>query len=732
MADYPKLIVLTGPEEGQEVTLNNQETITIGRADDNGLVLEDSSVSRHHLTITKREDKWFVRDEKSSNGSSLDDEALRPGIERELKTLDLIKLGVYELRYAEREFSQADVNSKKPAVAAAAVEQVIPKEEVKPKTEDVAVDDKKEVDVDDGNKDEAGVFETNRDELGEAKAEAVNQQIPKMGKGFIIFIVVALLIAVVGILIQFAYKDKDDPQDDIEVTDVIEDDDKVGDDKVGDDTKETNLDTSKEDIKDLLLDDKKDGDDTETTEDTKTNDPTVLSLKNDPDTKEDTNIEFKEYAVFLEVKSEPLPATIHFLGKRLGIAPIKENITIKPKKKYEIVADFQLKELNDVYRKKVSFVGKPTEDVIEVKVDAEIGVLKISKLPRRSEFYLEGYYAYDKLKANPVKITDIIYGKPIYLPYGKYVVELREKTKVAGSENKITQIRFQREYTINKSNRSLILKVSDKDLNYFPAVIKSVPNHADVFYGEEKVGTTPFEGKLPLGPHKLKIVKEGYFPETIDINMNMNSVYHRKVTLKTSKIGELINDAKEKLRLAQNNSAINLLVDALKYGGSRKEKAEAYFLLGDTYIKKKQYSQALPYFKKAKAHELFKEKASLGLIKCYHGLGKKNQALTQIVQVMANFSKKTPPVLRNEAKNIFKRISPVNSVIYIYTEPSGASVFVNDKPISQDTPLILSDLNLGNYRIRIEKAGYDAFKTKQNLSVSDFVMVKVKLKPEKL
>ncbi|MFA5187218.1 MAG: PEGA domain-containing protein, partial [Patescibacteria group bacterium] len=66
---------------------------------------------------------------------------------------------------------------------------------------------------------------------------------------------------------------------------------------------------------------------------------------------------------------------------------------------------------------------------------------------------------------------------------------------------------------------------------------------------------------------------------------------------------------------------------------------------------------------------------------------------------------------------------------YVYSDPSGATVTVNDKPVAQQTPVILHDLPLGSYRIRIEKAGYLPTDLSLSMSVNEFNPVIVKLKP---
>jgi len=107
------------------------------------------------------------------------------------------------------------------------------------------------------------------------------------------------------------------------------------------------------------------------------------------------------------------------------------------------------------------------------------------------------------------------------------------------------------------------------------------------------------------------------------------------------------------------------------------------------------------------------------------------RALKAIVEVLVNIGEHTPAKIKTAANAAFKSISPVKSVMYVYTDPPGAQVFLNDKRIQQDTPLILSDLGLGNYRLQFEKAGFEVFSTKQNVRIGEFVMVKVKLNAQK-
>ena len=65
----------------------------------------------------------------------------------------------------------------------------------------------------------------------------------------------------------------------------------------------------------------------------------------------------------------------------------------------------------------------------------------------------------------------------------------------------------------------------------------------------------------------------------------------------------------------------------------------------------------------------------------------------------------------------------------VHSEPEGARVFLNDKLMEQQTPLILPDLSLGNYKVHIEKDGYLPQDLSISLSVNEFNPVLVKLKP---
>ncbi len=731
---FPKLIVLSGPEEGKEFELTGQETFLIGRSDDNNIILDDTSLSRHHVTLQYQNDAWTIRDEGSRNGTFLNEAKLDPAITTPLNNLDLIRIGIYELRFATQEFTEDDIKDLPP----------IDKQTLfsDPSETDIAskVDTKEPTGEfsDELSKELEQPMETDHEELNKDNKQITPEDShytkQKTGKSLMIFTIIALFFCILGLIIFFTYEHLNSAKDeeidtfsDEAITEEIEKTEETPDPKKEEESKTEVTPPTEEAATTVKTEKPEQKEDKPPIKEEVTVTPVFLDKE-----KSDKTQPMREFTVILDIKAEPLPATIYLQDERLCITPCRQNISAKANTIYTLYADYDLRELNDIYRKKVEFKVKPNTDVIEMDINAKIGTLKVLRLPRRIEFYLEGYYDYDKLKANPAKINDVVYGKPIYLPYGKYFVELREKTKIAGSESTITEIRFQREYHITDENRLIKINVSDRDLQFFPAIIKSVPPNATVYYGGEKVGTTPYNGALPLGANQLKVSKEGFFATVIDIDMRMNSVFETTVHLKTSKMGELINDAKEQIRTEQYKNVVDILINALKYGGSAREKAEVYYLLGNVYNTQKKFDQAIPYLKRAKENKDFYQKASLALVRSHHGLKQDVSALKLVVEILANIDAKTPAAIRNEANSVFKLISPVKSVVYIFTEPAGARVFINDKILEQETPVILSDLGLANYRIQIEKTGYKTYKTKQNVKIGEFVLIKAKLEPEKL
>jgi tRNA A-37 threonylcarbamoyl transferase component Bud32 len=73
---YARLSMRNGPLNGLRFTLH-QDTTTIGRTDDNDLIIPDLTVSRHHATLRFDGSHWVVEDTQSANGTFVNDTRIR-------------------------------------------------------------------------------------------------------------------------------------------------------------------------------------------------------------------------------------------------------------------------------------------------------------------------------------------------------------------------------------------------------------------------------------------------------------------------------------------------------------------------------------------------------------------------------------------------------------------------------------------------------------------------------
>lgn len=691
---YPCFEMIAGPEEGRTIPLPPGEQ-TVGRASTNSLCLNDNSVSRNHALILVQGDQVTLQDLRSRNGIYVNDTKLPEGGSVLLKHKDRIRIGIYLLRFATEPIAD-EPDTPKPnltappqaSTAASYVAQPEEKEESAPPedrpflTDKPALEDDLQKELEESHKETALTF----------------SPFPKMPEASltrnikIFFLVICLLSAVAGLFYFFYDRHlTQQNQEEGEIEPVEEE---------------------KTDFPEVIPQDK----------------PIVPIVPEKPMETSKPQHSPRLFNIFLDVTSAPMMARIFFEGKDLGQTPLKTSVQVEPGKEYTVIAEFDLKDIRDKYQQRLTFKADALKEVVPLFFDAEIGMMKIMDLPRGAAFSLEGYYAYDALKSSPVKLTQILYGKPIYLPYGAYQIELRERVQIDNSKTYVDEVRYHRDFEMNEKQRVIELNIRDRDLQFFQAQIQSVPTGAQVYLDNESIGTTPYKGDLPLGTHELKLTREGYFDHVVPLDMRVNTPYETLVELKTSKVGELINKAKALRLTGQYQKAIDQLVEGLKIGGSNREKGEIYYLLGDNFYLLRAFDKALSYFDQAKGVPEFYYRALLGLARSEYALKNREKSLSLIAELFLNIKKE--PTLKNEVETLFRQISPIKSVFYISSEPSGATVLLNGKEVSQKTPLLLPDLALGNYRIEIQKPGYKTLQIKKNVKLNDFSPVIVTLEPE--
>jgi hypothetical protein len=75
MREPARLVIVGGSRNGQVIPLTGPVT-TLGRAATCQVVIEDNFASRHHAQIARRDDRYWLRDLESKNGTLLDGEAV--------------------------------------------------------------------------------------------------------------------------------------------------------------------------------------------------------------------------------------------------------------------------------------------------------------------------------------------------------------------------------------------------------------------------------------------------------------------------------------------------------------------------------------------------------------------------------------------------------------------------------------------------------------------------------
>ena len=79
------LHVLNGPDKDQYFEIKDRDCIYIGRSTDNHIQLTDVAVSRRHLKVIRKANRYFIKDLKSKNGTHVNGREIISGIEVEIR-----------------------------------------------------------------------------------------------------------------------------------------------------------------------------------------------------------------------------------------------------------------------------------------------------------------------------------------------------------------------------------------------------------------------------------------------------------------------------------------------------------------------------------------------------------------------------------------------------------------------------------------------------------------------
>lgn len=88
-----KLYIVSGKYEHLSLGLKDQITY-IGRSPENDIQIRDNYVSRRHLELNKKGDKYFIKDLNSANGTFLNGKKMRSKVARRVKEGNTIVIGM--------------------------------------------------------------------------------------------------------------------------------------------------------------------------------------------------------------------------------------------------------------------------------------------------------------------------------------------------------------------------------------------------------------------------------------------------------------------------------------------------------------------------------------------------------------------------------------------------------------------------------------------------------------
>lgn len=80
-----KLYILSGTDKGKSFDLEHDSIYYVGRSPENDIQIKDENISNYHLKVHYRENKYFIADLNSKNGTFIAEKDISPVVEVEVK-----------------------------------------------------------------------------------------------------------------------------------------------------------------------------------------------------------------------------------------------------------------------------------------------------------------------------------------------------------------------------------------------------------------------------------------------------------------------------------------------------------------------------------------------------------------------------------------------------------------------------------------------------------------------
>jgi len=112
--DQIELLLLSGENKGQRITLEKNQRYVIGRSEKADIRIIDESVSREHVEIVFKDEDYMITDLFSQNGLYINDEKIKQGV---IRPEDRFVIGKIVFKVRKKEISPEDIEKKQESLA---------------------------------------------------------------------------------------------------------------------------------------------------------------------------------------------------------------------------------------------------------------------------------------------------------------------------------------------------------------------------------------------------------------------------------------------------------------------------------------------------------------------------------------------------------------------------------------------------------------------------------------